>query len=155
MFWWNIVVLYFRISSIHFLSVCNSALSAVSSGAVRSLSVVVSLPRRHQPLWPQDHLPGVASHSPHHCGCGLQGGRSVPVGLWGSQQEDLHSGGEILPAVLVFCFCFFFKPLKWSAACSTVVDFYTVPSARSLVLTNFPLVLCLDGSRRLGYRHEV
>lgn len=73
-----------------------STLPAVSAGAVCSLTVVVPLPRRHQPVWPQDHLHGVASHAPLHRGRGFQGRRPVPVGLRGSRQEDLHPRGEIL-----------------------------------------------------------
>lgn len=74
----------------------NLSSHSVSSGAVCSLTVLLSFPRCRQPLWPQGHLPGVASHPSHHSGCRVKRWRFVSVGLQRSHQDELYPRGEFL-----------------------------------------------------------
>lgn len=70
--------------------------NSVSPGAVCSLAILLSFPRCRQPLRPQGHLSGVASHPPHHSGSRVQGWRFVHVGLQGANQDELCPRGEFL-----------------------------------------------------------
>lgn len=74
----------------------NLSSPSVSSGAVCSLAVLLSFPRCRQPLWPQGHLSGVASHPSHHPGCRVKRWRFVSVGLQSAHQDELYSRGEFL-----------------------------------------------------------
>lgn len=145
----------------------------VSSGAFCSLTVVVSFPRCHQPLRPQDHLSGVASHPSHHSGRGVQRWWLISVGLRGAHEENLYSRGEFLCDGLV-CFTRYLNDQqhemfnKWNVAfklCNNLrprtITYWGCNYLKKKIrftwffLTTLLLVLCLDGGWRLSYRHEV
>lgn len=68
----------------------------MSPGAVCSLVILLSFPRCRQPLRPQGHLSGVASHPSHHSGSRVQGWRFVSLGLQGAHQDELCARGEFV-----------------------------------------------------------